>query len=460
MKSLKTLSFKGDGTISPRDLTIILRTYPPTLESLEIDYPNIYVDRVVALWDLYSDGPTDWERYDDPTNSWRLLAWFWSGAPQSSIRRLVLPRCDGYPEKICPVLLLFLKHRGGKLAHFKLPNMEPAPRPKDLITALSRCPEIRHLEFESITREMLLLYPAAIQACRSLESLTVSGSVFDARGVIQALVDHHASTIKRIRWTGGGGFEGGLDLELFLKTCPNLERLETSHGSLVSYTGQGASGSMWIKNIPLPSTPDLMQWICWANLTYLDITFYVDRNIVDEQQFRDQIELTYKKLGQLTALEELHLGCECRCIGPQLQYCDHSQLARPPSSVSTASMFQQIEAQAKNDLCSPSSPAETGQHGVNNNIDKRKMYDVRQPNDGAILDLSLATGLAHLAGLKKLRTLNISRIKGHKIGYPELEWMRDNWPQLTTFKGLRDTALWRWVHTNWIVAPSASQHVE
>lgn len=51
------------------------------------------------------------------------------------------------------------------------------------------------------------------------------------------------------------------------------------------------------------------------------------------------------------------------------------------------------------------------------------------------LEMSLASGLDFLAGLKKLRVLDVSRI-AHRIGPIELEWMQTNWPRLEQVNGL------------------------
>ncbi|KAF9993729.1 hypothetical protein BGZ65_010714, partial [Modicella reniformis] len=69
--------------------------------------------------------------------------------------------------------------------------------------------------------------------------------------------------------------------------------------------------------------------------------------------------------------------------------------------------------------------------------------------DDVILDMSLATGLGHLAGLKKLRFLCIANIQGHKIGYQELEWMRGNWAALRDLRGVRNQKIVEWVYDHW-----------
>ncbi|KAG0336508.1 hypothetical protein BG004_008014 [Podila humilis] len=53
------------------------------------------------------------------------------------------------------------------------------------------------------------------------------------------------------------------------------------------------------------------------------------------------------------------------------------------------------------------------------------------------LEMSLAGGLELLAGLKRLRVMNLSKMM-HRVGVPELEWMNTNWPNLKILLGLLD----------------------
>jgi hypothetical protein len=53
------------------------------------------------------------------------------------------------------------------------------------------------------------------------------------------------------------------------------------------------------------------------------------------------------------------------------------------------------------------------------------------------LDMSLASGLKHMADLKSLRSLDISSIRQVNVGSDELQWMAKNWPRLKEVYGLR-----------------------
>ncbi|KFH62448.1 hypothetical protein MVEG_11657 [Podila verticillata NRRL 6337] len=53
------------------------------------------------------------------------------------------------------------------------------------------------------------------------------------------------------------------------------------------------------------------------------------------------------------------------------------------------------------------------------------------------LEMSLESGLDLLSGLKEMRLLDVVHM-AHRIGVPELEWMRKNWPKLERVVGLFD----------------------
>ncbi|KAG0000425.1 hypothetical protein BGZ79_005944 [Entomortierella chlamydospora] len=498
LTSLKTAILMGNqqNPMELQHLVLILQFYPGSLESLEINYASTFY-----CYDgfLSSHGEGRWE--DTPYWSGdgvNAHAWYWNQVKPSNLQKLILsnPQLCIFPEKTCPVIQPFLHTRGGKLKSFRLPRMNPGP--KTFAAALERCVELRELEIDRIEPAMAELYRAAIKACQRLESLVVSGSVEgDVRDVVNTVVSTHASSMKRIKWTGGGGFDGKLNLEVFLRACPNLERLETTFGSLYNFVDQGAEGGLRIRDEPLPTFPTVATtsmstskddldislssltleepsststatptaesstssassssslspspssqtsvyptlplesyWPCHRTLTYLDVSFYPDRKITDEKRFREQIEHAYKKIGQLQQLVTLHLGCVCRCEGPHLVYCVHSRwdYEQGDPEIVTLPAPQSAETLLEQSTYYPMSVLLAG------------------PQDGVILDMSLATGLGHLSGLKKLRLLNISKIMGHKVGYPELEWMKENWPDLEEFYGTRNAKLREWIQEHW-----------
>lgn len=67
------------------------------------------------------------------------------------------------------------------------------------------------------------------------------------------------------------------------------------------------------------------------------------------------------------------------------------------------------------------------------------------------LELSLASGLDQLVGLKELQVLNVTRM-AHRLGVSELEWMQENWPCLERLEGLfnecydiLEPGVWSWL---------------
>ncbi|KAF9105971.1 hypothetical protein BGX29_010843 [Mortierella sp. GBA35] len=313
----------------------------------------------------------------------------------------------------------------------------------------------------------------------ALESLTISDDsdvVENDFQLVALVLKRHATTLKTVRWLGSAGkvYER-LDLEWFLKACPNLERVEITGDHRYCSSGQGAVGTTVLTDSALlcqpthvlqdslpkkssqsstsasspssppmslvpklarspswlgPRTPSLSttSWVCGSSLTYLDISFRPSPNNINEHRYRIQVGHFYKKLGQMTALVELHIGCECRCRGTQLRTCRHTD----------------CKDQDGNGSLDTAATATTGL-----SIDSSVVEEDTEETVTTIFDMSLATGLGHLAGLSKLQVLNISRIHGHKIGEPELEWMKSHWTELRVLQGVKKQHIVDWTKTNW-----------
>ncbi|GJJ71248.1 hypothetical protein EMPS_03598 [Entomortierella parvispora] len=112
-----------------------------------------------------------------------------------------------------------------------------------------------------------------------------------------------------------------------------------------------------------------------------------------EDEATNEIQRVYGQLGQLTSLKELCLG-----YGPSSRVSTITRMPRDNRSISSGAP---------------------------------------QPEQLHCISMSLSSGLDELAGLKRLRVLDVSKM-AHKIGVLELEWMRENWPVLRTIVGLYD----------------------
>ncbi|KAG0303814.1 hypothetical protein BGZ98_006243 [Dissophora globulifera] len=414
LRSLRSMALQCDSLMQGRDLAVMLRYCPESLEFLRIECPIRETYDPVGFWRTVQAPATI-------NSEAALLEFFWQEATPTNIQTLQLP-CS-FRKNELTTLIPFLRLRCPKLTTWDgVPLMRPAVGTNLAQVLSTSCLQLEDITFHDVSVEMLALYPLIIRSCHGLKSLTITGKVHDAKDVVQAVTQSQARTITRIRWTGSGGFHGRMDMEEILRSCSSLERLETTFSQTYNFfSGQGAAGAMWIKDGPLeapmpttvpePSSPYF--WACGATLTHLDVTFCLQKSVTTtETNVRDQVELTYRKLGQLCALVQLRLGCRCRCYGRQLVNCKHFEI-----------------------------------DAANGDVNSVGGYVVE--DRGVILDMSLDTGLAHLAGLRMLRSLSIGRIQGHRIGYAELEWMQENWPALQYFGGVRNMRIVDWVEANW-----------
>ncbi|KAG0380382.1 hypothetical protein BGX24_008727, partial [Mortierella sp. AD032] len=488
MRNLTSLVLKGPSVeLSVSTLFKLLVNCPAQTEVLMVEHiiqpMTPYSWNHLRQWDL---GPTLWGLTTIPLPenacNWNALTCncrihlseIWSQTLPTRIRILALPSISN-TEQARPILIPFLKYRCPRLESLKIKTLGTLP----LATLGSTLnadafPDLRHLELDGIRKtpgrdlpSMFPVYDLALNACTALESLTISADsdlVEEVPVLVELVLKKHARSLKAVRWLGfGGKVHERLDLQWFLNACPSLERVEITGDHRFCSSGQGAVGSVIIGDgallahsnrrsilhdpasksspSPLPSltspptllpslpnlsgalsqlglrTPPLLSgssWACTSTLTYLEISFRASPNIRNEYRYKIQIETFYKRLGQLTALVELHIGCECRCRGLQLRTCPHTDCTGSAALLG-------------NDTSLPTSPLEPT----------------------TIFDMSLATGLGHMAGLGKLQVLNISRIHGHNMQEPELEWMKTHWPDLRRLQGIKKQHLIDWLKKYW-----------
>ncbi|KAG0361824.1 hypothetical protein BC939DRAFT_506824 [Gamsiella multidivaricata] len=430
LSGLRMMTLQGDVPLLGQQLATLLRCCPESVEALRIDYTMELDYDPIHSWSFVLDNGQGGEQ--------GLLQHFWANATPTNIRTLKLP-CNIKTNELTTIVPFF------RLRCPKLTTLESVPIVQtsvlnQVVEALSNhCPMLENVVFQDLAFEELPIYLRILRACHPLKSVTISGHVHDARELVQVLIQYHARSLTHIRWTGGGGFQEGMDLEDLIRVCSNLERLETTyeHSYKNFSSGQGAAGTMWITDEPiLPALESLSLssssspsssssssffWACYATLTHLDITFFPQKEVEDEERFMLRVEDTYRKLGQLSVLVDLRLGCHCRCYGARLKDCNHFWYNATNGST-------EIMVQAASDV------------GVNTLL---------SATHNAILDMTLATGLGHMAGCRRLRFLSVARIQGHRIGYPEMEWMREHWPELRELRGVRNTRLIEWARQNW-----------
>ncbi|KAF8975456.1 hypothetical protein BGZ46_009111 [Entomortierella lignicola] len=341
---LRNLEFKGENRYVVPLLGFVLRYCPESVESLVFDFPVSQQSHPIGHWGFVEPNPEV-----NPTTE-DLIASFWEKATQTNIQRIQLPRFLNSHEKT--TLIPFLKYRCQNLKEWKSVSMT---RPNEIIVELNEtinrfCPQLSNLEFKDILLENRFIYPQIIRGCQGLQSLTVTGKVRDARGVLKAIVESQRETIKMIRWRASGGFPGGdgiegeLDIENVLKKCRKLERLETTfEDTKCFYSGQ-VVGAIWIrdeeveddkegkgdkeseggkddgdkggekdkegggdkeekkkegeKEMPKEQsdgqqlTNSRLYWGCRSTIVYLDITFYPAKHIIDKKRFKKRVEDT------------------------------------------------------------------------------------------------------------------------------------------------------------------------
>ncbi|KAF9098939.1 hypothetical protein BGX29_007379 [Mortierella sp. GBA35] len=485
MSSLTSITLKGPSIkIGLDTLLLCLANCPEQVQVLNIEHPVDSQDARsghIATWDVPEHLRSTSVPPDNRTSCHckARLEEVWTRVAPTRIRVLTLPEIlDSEEER--PILLPFLRRRCPNLLSLKIKYLGI---PLGLLaSSLNRdlFPDLRHLELDGIRSHMAANYQNMFPIYKlllddiypALESLTISEDsdlVDDVPQFVALVLTRHAATLKTVRWLGSAGkVNERLDLEWFLKSCPNLERVEITGNHRFCSSGQSAVGTVIITDTilldrsndlshkllseplpplslssplpPLPLVPILepcpsrvgsptsslstMSWVCGSSLTYLDVSFRPSPEVKREHQYKVQIEHFYKKLGQMTALVELHVGCECRCRGKQLKTCQHTECKDQPSvgtSDAAADLLSDTGLQEKN----------------------------AEETVTTIFDMSLSTGLGHLAGLSKLRVLNISRIHGHRVGEAELEWMRSHWTKLRVLQGIKMQHIVDWAKASW-----------
>ncbi|KAG0272050.1 hypothetical protein BGZ95_000084 [Linnemannia exigua] len=251
MRNLTSLVLKGPSVeLSVSTLFKLLVNCPAQLEVLKVEHtiqsiiPSTW--NHLRQWDL---GPALWGATSTPLSenacNWNELTCncrvhlneIWSQTLPTQIRVFALPSISN-TELVRPILIPFLKYRCPRLASLKIKTLGSLPLAKLQSTLNADAfPDLQHLELDGIRKSqgkgqsnMFPVYDLALNACTTLESLTVSADsnlVEEVPALVEMVLKKHARTLKAVRWLGfGGKAHERLDLQWFLNACPSLERVE------------------------------------------------------------------------------------------------------------------------------------------------------------------------------------------------------------------------------------------
>ncbi|KAF9957299.1 hypothetical protein BGZ70_009555 [Mortierella alpina] len=269
-----------------------------------------------------------------------------------------------------------------KRLHVPTINMERSMR--HLCQVLeSHCPGLQHLEagYTSGKDEHQELL---INASPHLLSLCLRSALPLQHRSISALLHHrHCHSLERLDLRQCSSVSSR-HLQLLLTSCPNLTSFEAMS---ISSQPNTFDPRLDIKDLPVLSrTP---AWAC-RGLRVLHIGFSGFSNLAEDRPRCAQayVDYIYNQLAELTELRVLHLGGEIS-----------------NSSTSSSTIISAAES-----VFQESSPAWA-------------------------FDFSLKSGLEKLATLQELRTLKVQRLRHHRIGRAEAEWVLTHWPRLRTFHG-------------------------
>ncbi|KAF9977190.1 hypothetical protein BGZ75_010370 [Mortierella antarctica] len=244
------------------------------------------------------------------------------------------------------------------------------------------CPRLQHLD-ACYSRGKDEHQALLINASQHLTSISLRSALPLQHRSISALLHHrHCHSLERLDLRQCNSIDSQ-HLQLLLTSCPNLISFEAMSTTLQPNT---FDPRIDIQDLPVHSrTP---AWAC-RGLRVLHIGFSGFSNLAENHRRYAQpyVDYIYNQLAELTELRILHLGGEIPISS-----------SSPPIVSTTESMFPE------------SSPAWA-------------------------FDLSLNSGLGKLATLQELRTLNVQKLRHHRIGRAEAEWVSSHWPRLRTFYG-------------------------
>ncbi|KAF9537284.1 hypothetical protein EC957_008508 [Mortierella hygrophila] len=288
------------------------------------------------------------------------------------------------------------------------------------------CPKLSHLDWKGPPvgqdRDIAILLSASSSGWKeiSLPALKNFGTQSFA-----SLMRRVSTTLEVLKVGDWGHTEEDDFLEL-LCSARNLRRIQgledgefsglqkefivSAYGALYGYTHVKKADQSWA----LGSSMDFLQ-LRIVEVPRPDVVYYrfgdsmvhpedLPEDSGDSLRFKVQ-RWIYTQLGRLTGLQELVLGV--MDLNPE-------ELSKRGFSKDTDPNSIELE---------------------------EALYHVYPTFNYHTLEFSLESGLELLAGLKKLKVLDV-RLTAHRIGVEELDWMHVNWPRLKTIRGLGSKREW------------------
>ncbi|KAG0330157.1 hypothetical protein BG004_002176 [Podila humilis] len=271
------------------------------------------------------------------------------------------------------------------------------------------CPRLQHLNlFESTCHEEWILVALLKASVKGWKTIKAPHSVYLGPQSLDVLLGCSTSTLTSLTYERYNSLRAN-HVRHLLDQARNLETLQLD---------------VWCSADTVIQSP---AWACAQTLSTLRIIMnriprpdikenHYKRHLGDEplhhgdsmEESRKLQKRVYTRLGSLTQIEELVLGTE---------YDEYHWAERPEGGL-------------------------TSELGVRVN---GYQYEC--------LEFTLQSGLAEMAGLKRLKRLDLTRMS-HRIRVPELNWMMQHWPQLESIVDLfppgdeRDSDVVAWLKDN------------
>ncbi|KAG0025106.1 hypothetical protein BGZ81_007414 [Podila clonocystis] len=403
----------ASGMVSSRLFALFLEGLSRRLEKMSLTIRNLAEDLALAPDDPRAlrqyglEEPTLEEQAQDTTADYgiKTLA-VYGDLAQHGVTRALIP---------------FLRHCP-ELESLTMREYFWANQPQYIEALRRHCPALQHLCVflgDASDREIAATLRASRAGWKTLELSFAIG--FGALSS-QAIVQDHAATLTTLNIEGCGRFSSAL-LQRLLETAPNLKRLEAVSESSVSHTMNPwlevqdvSAGADWVClglerfrlriRVPRPEVVVTERFVQTTGSPTTGTTtaageaggvgeIFDRMPQVTREECRFLQQEMYRQLGRLVHLKQLWLGNDS----------DQDYMSERQYSV-------QVADEEK----------------------KRLIADSRFQVD--CLEMTRASGLETLSGLKELESVDVSRMACF-LELNDVQWMTQAWPRLKTLAGLR-----------------------